>query len=86
MSGLVTHTIGAEDGGPGLQFFNWSTIAGDIRSAHFITMHGLQIMPLAAFFFMRFFKENARAGDVLFSIVYLGICLWLHWLAFRGML
>ena len=85
MSGLLTHTIGAEDGGPGLPFLNWSTIAGDIRSAHFITMHGLQVIPFAAFIFMRFFKENAKTGVLLFSIAYLGICIWLHWLAFSGM-
>ena len=84
MSGLLTHTIGAEDGGPGLPFLNWSTIAGDIRSAHFVTLHGLQVIPLAAIFFMRFFKEKATAGVFLFSFVYLGICVWLHWLAFRG--
>ncbi len=85
MSALLTHTIGGEDGGPGLPFLNWSTLAGDIRSAHFITMHGLQVIPLAACFFMRFFKENASAGVFLFSILYLGICVWLHWLAFSGM-
>lgn len=84
MSGILSHTIGAEDGGPGLPFFNWSTIAGDIRSAHFITLHGLQVIPLAALVLIKFSKENATQGVLLFSLAYLGICSWLHWLAFNG--
>jgi len=44
------HTVGAVDGGIGLPFTNWSTQAGDIRVAHFFTLHGLQIIPLFAWF------------------------------------
>lgn len=84
MSGLLTHTVGAADGGSGLPFINWSTVAGDIRSAHFITLHGLQIIPLATFFLMKFSQENAKSGVLLFSLAFLGICIWLHWLALRG--
>ncbi len=84
MSGILHHTMGGEDGGPGLPFLNWSTLFGDIRSAHFITLHGLQAIPLSALVFMKLSKENAKTLVLLFSIVYLAICLWLHWLAFSG--
>lgn len=44
-----SHTVGAVDGSPGLPFVNWSIIAGDLRIAHFIAIHAIQILPLFAY-------------------------------------
>ncbi|HEY4678718.1 MAG TPA: hypothetical protein VIJ01_16250 [Candidatus Angelobacter sp.] len=44
-----SHTVGVADGGPGLLFVNWSIIGGDLRIAHFIAIHAIQIVPLFAY-------------------------------------
>ena len=44
-----SHIVGAPDRTPGLPFVNWSTIGGDLRIAHFIAIHAIQIVPLFAY-------------------------------------
>lgn len=75
------HTFGAEDGGAGLPFTNWSTQAGDMRVAHFFTMHGLQVIPLFTWWVASKTKFSILAAYLIF-ILYSSICLFLHYLAF----
>lgn len=85
MVSILSHTVGAADGGPGLPFLNWSTVAGDIRAAHFATLHGLQVLPLSAYLLSRLRPHDAGLGARILSALYIGMCLYLHVLAWKGL-
>ena len=70
-----SHTVGAPDGGPGLPLVNWSTQHGDLRIAHFLGLHALQLLPLAALVLARWgWPERRRVAAVfVFAIVYFGV-------------
>ena len=80
------HTVGAPDGGPGVLGTGWSREHGDLRVAHFLGLHALQMLPLAALLFVRRgWQEIRRVRTVLaISASYVSLFLLLLWQALRG--
>ena len=82
------HTVGAPDGGRGLPVTGWSADHGDLRIAHFLGMHGLQVLPLLAWWMAR---RRTPAGErtqrnLIFAAAtsYLALFGLVLWQAFRG--
>ena len=80
------HTVGAPDGGPGMPATGWSREHGDLRVAHFLGLHALQMLPLAALLFVRRgWQETRRVRAVLaISGSYISLFSLLLWQALRG--
>jgi hypothetical protein len=83
------HSVGVEDGGPGLPLVGWSITGGDLRIPHFAGLHGLQILPMVGFFIatLRVGWLGTRYRVALVwtaGLTYLGFVLLLTWQALRG--
>jgi hypothetical protein len=76
MGGRLQHGVGAPDGTSGLPFLNWSRSVGDLRVAHFIGLHAIQILPLAGFFLSaRLSPQSAVFAVIVLALVYGGVCI-----------
>ena len=86
------HSVGVEDGGPGLPVLGWSTVGGDMRIPHFVGIHGLQVLPLVAFGLLLLARRYPRlSSDVVrrrlvrtAGLGYAGLIALLTWQAQRG--
>jgi hypothetical protein len=86
MSIINSHNIGGKIGGAGLPILNWSTIIGDLRVAHFLGIHSLQIIPFLGYLISK--KTENRLGSKgyvwLFSILYFLFVSFTVWQALKG--
>ncbi len=83
------HSIGVEDGGPGLPVVGWSTVGGDLRVAHFFGLHALQALPVVGWLLTVYapvwVSARDRAGLVAVAgALWLALTLVLVWQALRG--
>lgn len=86
---IGAHSVGVEDGGPGLPMVGWSTVGGDVRVPHFVGIHALQALPVVGWLLMVLpvtwltVRDRARLM-ILAGLGGLGVVLLLMWQALRG--
>src|SRR5229473_1516771 len=88
---IGAHSVGVADGGPGLPVVGWSTVGGDLRVAHFVGIHAMQVLPFFGWLIARRrgvfsrLSEGQRLSLVWTGgLAYLGLVLLLVWQALRG--
>lgn len=50
MAAALRHSVGGLDSDPGLPMMNWNRVHGDLRVAHFLGLHSLQLFPLFGYY------------------------------------
>ena len=65
MGSRMNHSVGAINDNSNMWLIGWSKTVGDLRVAHFIGMHALQLLPLLSFYIFK----NTKA-TIIISILY----------------
>lgn len=80
------HSVGVQDGGPGLPIVGWNTTGGDLRIPHFVGLHAMQVLPLLGLAIIRTRASNRQKNQLVWvaGLGYLALIGLLTWQALRG--
>jgi hypothetical protein len=86
MTTVGAHTVGGDDGGPGVPLTGWSREHGDLRVPHFVGLHAMQALSLIAIGLRRWRRPEAiRVKAILAAAAsYALLFVLLVWEALRG--
>ena len=69
MAAMLRHTVGGNDGSRGIALLNWSRQHGDLRIAHFLGMHALQLFPLFGYYIAKNSMATKAFASLYFIVV-----------------
>lgn len=80
------HTVGAPDGSPGIPLLAWSNTHGDLRIAHFIGIHAIQVLPFAGWMLDRHVAHRGLRliTITLAALLWATLTLWVLLVALAG--
>ena len=65
MGSRMSHSVGALNDNSNLWILGWSKTVGDLRVAHFIGMHALQVLPVLSYYLIK----NTK-GTIVLAVLY----------------
>jgi hypothetical protein len=82
------HAVGSAIAGRGIPLIGWNAVAGDLRVAHFMGIHGLQVLPFVGLALDRLCVKlsTAQQRQLIWNAgsTYLGFILLLAWQALHS--
>jgi len=86
MTIVGAHTVGGDDGGPGIPVTGWSREHGDVRVPHFVGLHAIQALAILALMLRRWRRPETDRVRLVFAaaVSYATLFALLLWQALRG--
>jgi hypothetical protein len=86
MTIVGAHTVGGDDGGPGVPVTGWSREHGDVRVPHFIGLHAIQVLAVLAIVLRRWRRADSDRVRLVWMAAasYATLFALLLWEALRG--